>query len=347
MAKRKRGDTEAAANKTTSSKKHATAADGNGDSKTTSGTPKVSNLSETPLAATPAARGNHPVSIQIVTGSYERVLHGLTATISAETLSSADGDAPDGTTSFSDTFLFAAHSAAVRCLALSPHAEASKRILATGSSDERINLYTLSTRPPKASTKPDLPTLSGTKVLENKGNKELGSLLHHSRGVTKLQFPTKGKLFSSAEDNTVAISRTRDWTMLSSIKAPIPKPFGRPSGDTAAPGEVPAGVNDFGIHPSMKIMVTVGKGERSMRLWDLVKGKKAGVLQFERELLQQVGEGKYSSGEGRKIVWSEDGEDFVIGFERGAALFGMVCIGYEGVICDLLLTTTRTANQRR
>jgi len=36
--------------------------------------------------------------------------------------------------------------------------------------------------------------------------------------------------------------------------------------------------------------------------------QKAGVLNFNREILQSVREGKYSSGEGRRIRWSPDGE---------------------------------------
>ena len=270
------------------------------------------------------------IAIQVITGSYERVLHGFAATIpgdlSAEPTSeqASDDTAVKKTLSVSDTFLFAAHSSAVRCVAVSPPTEAHKRILASGSTDERINLYNLSTYPPVVSAKPKIPTLSQTSVIENSRNRELGSLLHHARSVSKLHFPTKGKLFSGADDNTIAISRTRDWTVLSTIKCPIPKPVGRPSGDTAGPGEVPAGVNDFAIHPSMKVMVSVGKGEKSMRLWNLVTGKKAGALNFDRELLQAVGEGRYSSGEGRKVLWGEDGEEYVIGFERGAAIYGMV-----------------------
>jgi len=273
-----------------------------------------------------------PLSIQIITGSYERVLHGFAATIpgdlsgDAEAEKSSDDAPTTKALSISDTFLFAAHSSAVKCLAVSPPTESHKRILATGSTDERINLYNLSTSPPNASSKPKLPTLSQTSVVENSRNRELGSLLHHARSVNKLQFPTKGKLFSGADDNTIAISRTRDWTVLSTIKCPIPKPVGRPSGDTAGPGEVPAGVNDFAIHPSMKVMVSVGKGERSMRLWNLVTGKKAGVLNFDRELLQAVGEGRHSSGEGRKVSWGEDGEEYVVGFERGAVVYGMVSV---------------------
>lgn len=64
-----------------------------------------------------------------------------------------------------------------------------------------------------------------------------------------------------------------------------------------------------------------------MRLWNLVTGKKAGVLSFERSVLRDVGEGRYSSGEGRKVVWGasdeEGGEEFAVGFERGGVVFGM------------------------
>lgn len=310
-----------------------------------------------PAAATPTVavanngskEQNEPLSIQIITGSYERVLHGFAATLPADVVAKApeEESSPDADAqkvlSITDTFLFAAHTSAVRCLALSPPTEAHKRILATGSTDERINLYNLSTSPPVASSKPQLPTLAQTVVAENSRNRELGSLMHHARGVGKLQFPTKGKLFSGADDCTIAISRTRDWTVMSTIKVPIPKPVGRPSGDTAGPGEVPAGVNDFAIHPSMKVMVSVGKGERSMRLWNLVTGKKAGVLNFERDLLQAVGEGRYSSGEGRKVLWSEDGEEYVVGFERGAVIYGMVsaCLDMREA------TTLRLIHHRR
>ena len=100
--------------------------------------------------------------------------------------------------------------------------------------------------------------------------------------------------------------------------------MGRPSGDTAPLGGTPAGVNDFAVHPSMKLMISVGKGEKCMRLWNLVTGKKAGVLTFKREILQGFGEGKWGSGEGKKVEWNGNGDEFVVGFERGAVVFGMV-----------------------
>lgn len=272
------------------------------------------------------SKSDSSIYIQVVTGSYERVLHGLSARIPRSKLDASQDETSQkraDEVSFANSFLFAAHSSAIRCLALSPPTEADKCLLATGSSDERINVYSLSTAPPAANSKPNLPSLSGTATAENPRNKSLGSLTHHDRAITTLQFPTKSKLFSAAEDATVSISRTRDWTVLSSIKAPIPKPQGRPSGDTAGPGEVPAGVNDFAIHPSQKLMLSVGRGERCMRLWNLMTGKKAGVLNFDRDLLTQSGENKFSSGEGRRVLWDETGENYVVGFERGAALFGI------------------------
>ncbi|KAI1950892.1 Protein mak11 [Ophidiomyces ophidiicola] len=274
----------------------------------------------------PAPQAPPPVHLQIVTGSYERVLHGITATISREAFQPSTSDpAP---VQFADSFLFNAHASAIRCLALSPAAADSSKpqnvILASGGTDERINLYTLSASTTGTDTRlPSVPTLAGATILENPRNRELGSLLHHSSSITALHFPTRSKLLAAAEDNTISVTRIRDLSVVSTIKAPRPKAVGRPSGDTAPVGAAPAGVNDFAVHPSMKLMLSVGKGEKCMRLWNLVTGKKAGVLNFGRDVLEMVKEGKWSSGEGRKIVWNSAGEEFAISFDRGAIVFGI------------------------
>lgn len=273
----------------------------------------------TKTTAVAKAKGSPPLTIQVVTGSYDRILHGFTATISS-----------DDEVDFADTFLFNAHSSSIRCLALSPpSAPAPGRLqrvmLASGSSDERINVYNISAHPPSRKHQDALSSVAPRKILENSKNRELGTLLHHSSTITRLAFPTKSKLISASEDSTIAVTRTRDWSLLSTIKAPIPKPLGRPSGDTAALGATPAGVNDFAVHPSMKVMISVSRGERSMRLWNLMTAKKAGVLNFSREMLQEAGEGKHSSGEGRRVVWgsTEDGDEYCVGFDRDALVFGM------------------------
>ncbi|MCJ1306368.1 hypothetical protein MMC25_000010 [Agyrium rufum] len=274
-----------------------------------------------------------PITIQIITGAYEKTLHGFTAVILREKLDQKDAAATsqdDETTTvkFADTFLFDAHTSAIRCLALSPPSRPSttnpaRVILATGGSDERINLYQISATP-----LPSPAELTANKVLAKAiskvpRNQEVGSLLHHSSGITALHFPNRSKLLSAADDNTIAVSRTRDWTVLSSIKAPAPIAYGRPSGDTLPLGGAPYGVTDFAIHPSSKLMISVGKGERCMRLWNLITGKKAGVLNFETDLLRSVGEGKRSRGEGRKVLWNPAGDEFAVVFERGIAVFGM------------------------
>lgn len=271
------------------------------------------------------------VTVQVVTGSYERVLHGFTATLSPSQKDGEKSEDASPSVQFADTFLFHAHASAIRCLALSPisnpddPSRSQKVILASGGTDERINLYTLSASPPVVNDKfPSVPTLAGNKVLENPKNRELGSLLHHSSSISALCFPTRSKLLAAAEDNVISVTKTRDWTVVSTIRAPRPKVQGRPSGDTAPPGGTPSGINDFAVHPSMKLMLSVGKGEKCMRLWNLITGKKAGVLNFNKEILQSVREGKRGTGEGRRIVWNSQGDEFAVAFEWGAVVFGIV-----------------------
>lgn len=300
-------------------------------------------------APTPSQAPDTAVTIQVVTGSYERVLHGFTAGFPASTLNTKDEASNESDSSIQcvDTFLFEAHGSAIRCLALSPlpkatdSADAQKVFLASGSTDERIQLYSLAAAPPAVSDEyPSVPTLAGNKILENPRNRELGSLLHHSASITALSFPSRSKLLAAGEDNEISISKTRDWSVVSTIKAPHPKVQGRPSGDTAPPGAAPSGVNHFAVHPSMKLMLSVGKGEKCMRLWNLVTGKKAGVLNFGREILVSVKEGKWSSGEGRRLAWNAAGEEFAVAFEWGAVVFGVVSLlELISTLSDLMLTS--------
>lgn len=295
------------------------------------------------------------LTLQIVTGSYERVLHGFTVGISASGVAANTKETTPGSSlaQFVDSFLFEAHTSAIRCLALSPvpkpdSAEPPRVILASGSTDERINLYSVAAAPPAVSDQyPSVPTLAGSKVIENPKNRQLGSLLHHSASISALHFPSRSKLLTASDDNTISIAKTRDWTVVSTIKAPRPKVQGRPSGDTAPPGGSPSGVNDFAVHPSMKLMLSVGRGERCMRLWNLVTGKKAGVLSFNKEILQAVKEGRWSTGEGRKIEWNSRGEEFAMAFEWGAVVFGIVSLLHlYGEVPCLSLTQDSTPTCR-
>ncbi|PHH87953.1 hypothetical protein CDD83_8202 [Cordyceps sp. RAO-2017] len=269
-------------------------------------------------------------TIQIVAGSYDQVLHGITATIRPDT-GGGDGEEEEEeerpAVEFADTFLFNAHASAIRCVAVSAASaagpgQAQKVLLASGSTDERINVYSLSAHPPG----PRRRAAAGPRTIaENRRNRELGTLLHHSSTVTALRFPTRSKLLSASEDSTVAVARTRDWAVLSTIRAPMAKAQGRPSGDTAAQGTAPSGVNDLAVHPSLKLMISVSRGERCMRLWNLVTGRKAGVLNFSRDLLREVGEARHATGEGRRVIWgcADGADEFAVGFDRDLVVFGM------------------------
>ncbi|KOS18735.1 Protein MAK11 [Escovopsis weberi] len=290
--------------------------------------PKTTTTTTTTTTKTPTPTNDKPSlitgpavpeTIQIVAGSYDRVLHGFTASISTT-----------GELDFADTFLFNAHASAIRCVAISPPTaplpnQTQKVLLASGSTDERIQVYNLSAHPPSRRNQKLTASVAPRPILENAKNRELGTLLHHESTVNALHFPTRSKLLSASDDSSVAVTRTRDWAMLSAIRAPKAKAQGRPSGDTAVFGGAPSGVNDFAVHPSMKLMISVSKGERCMRLWNLVTGKKAGVLSFGREMLQELGEGRYATGEARRVVWgSADGADeFAVGFDKGLVVFGM------------------------
>lgn len=281
------------------------------------------------------------VVLQIIAGTYDKILHGITATMLHE---QSDAVGKNPSVEFADTFLFNAHSSAIRCLALSPPSDHDKITLASGSSDQTINLYHISARS-ISKRRAEMPSLAGRSIVEPPKNRELGSLQHHAASINALKFPTRSKLLSSADDSTIGVARTRDWTVLSSIKVPIPKAHRRPSGDTAPLGGAPAGVNDFAIHPSLKLMVSVSKGEKCMRLWNLVTGKKAGVLNFDKALLQEAGEGRRARGEGLRVEWNIHGEEFVVSFEKGAVVFGLV--GFlDTLACIVLTYLARIRNQK-
>ncbi|VUC31319.1 unnamed protein product, partial [Clonostachys rosea] len=94
-------------------------------------------------------------TLQIVVGSYDRVLHGLTATVGAKnTEKKKKKKQQEFVADFADTFLLTAHTSPIRCVAVSPPSapvpgQMQKVFLASGSADEKINLYELSAHPPK------------------------------------------------------------------------------------------------------------------------------------------------------------------------------------------------------
>jgi len=198
-------------------------------------------------------------------------------------------------------------------------------MLATGSTDARVNLYHITAVAPPRPTSASQPSLLPLPVAAagTPANREIGTLSHHESTITNLCFPSRSKLLSASSDSTVAVTRTHDWFKMSSFKAPVPRAAGRPSGDTAAAGDVPAGINAFAVHPSQRLMLSVGEGDKSMRLWNMLTGRREGQLEFPRALLAAVGASRWRGAEGRRIVWSDDGIEFAVAFERGVVVYGL------------------------
>ncbi|KAF8467646.1 WD40-repeat-containing domain protein [Kalaharituber pfeilii] len=334
MAKRKRSE-------------HSSAATPAPDPAVPAATATISSASGRPLLP-PVARGHfgntNSISLQIIAGSYEKVLHGFIASIPVPSLftSAALTESTTSTTepalqqdltlttSFSDSFLFTAHTAPLRCIALSPPSASKsnpnsfKRILATGAPDERINLYTLSS---SISYQPPPSALSKSKTKSTSSNKHLGTLHEHTNTPTVILFtPTRNKLIAAGEDSQILIFRTRDWSLLSTLKVPRAKPTGSTVGiGLLGNGERPGGVNDIALHPSQKILLSVSKGERALRMWNLMTGRKAGVLGFTKDVMGQLLGNRIGgvTGEGQRVRWSPSGDEFAVAFERGVVIFGM------------------------
>ncbi|KAK6532015.1 hypothetical protein TWF694_003178 [Orbilia ellipsospora] len=229
-------------------------------------------------------------SFQIIAGSYDRVLHGLRVSILSDNATKS--------ATFTPLFLFTAHASSIRCLAVSPPSDNSsngsssnKRILATSSPDTKINLYHLHTRTNLGTLAP--PSASPT---------------------TSLVFPSKSTLISTDEAGYIHIFRTRDWSLLTSLHCPTPKP--KPSAILQG-----GGVNSLAVHPSGKLALSVSKDERAVRMWNLMTGRKAGVLVFPKTIPRLI---TGVNGEGVKVNWRPEGkEGYAVMFERGVVLFGV------------------------
>ncbi|KAL7417450.1 WD40-repeat-containing domain protein [Mrakia frigida] len=126
-----------------------------------------------------------PKTFQIITGSYEKLLYGLSGTFP---LPSTPVEERDYT--IKPIFIFPAHQACVKAVAASEGG----KWLATGSTDEVVKIWDLRRR------------------------KEVGGLVQHSGSITSLLFPTRTHLLTASEDATLTLFRTRDWTMLRSFK---------------------------------------------------------------------------------------------------------------------------------
>ena len=189
-----------------------------------------------------------PSSFKIIAGSYERLLYGLQATVSA----SSPATSSELEWTLKPIFIFPAHVSYIKTVAASPQGG---KWLATGSGDEIIKVWDLRRR------------------------KEVGGLMQHEGStthfsislreptffglgtITHLTFSSRSHLVSASEDGTLCIFRARDWAVLRSLKGHK----GR--------------VNSVSVHPSGKVALSVGK-DRTLYMWDLMRGRRAASLKL-------------------------------------------------------------------
>ncbi|KAF9129313.1 p21-activated protein kinase-interacting protein 1-like protein [Mortierella sp. 14UC] len=133
-------------------------------------TPKPKKIEVVPEGATLE-------DFRIVAGTYENILYGVDAYWNE-----------DMTLRLSPIFIFSAHIGCIKSLAIGG------QFLASGSTDEKIQLYDLKRR------------------------KELGALLQHQGTITALTFHNKTHMLSGSDDGKICVWRTKDWECLKIMK---------------------------------------------------------------------------------------------------------------------------------
>ncbi|KAF9162553.1 p21-activated protein kinase-interacting protein 1-like protein [Actinomortierella ambigua] len=114
---------------------------------------------------------------RIVTGTYQNVLYGIDAYWNE-----------DKTLKMKPVFAFSAHIGCIKSLAIGGST------LASGSTDEKIQLYDLKRR------------------------KELGALMQHTGTITTLAFHQHTHMLSGSDDGKICVWRSKDWECLKIMK---------------------------------------------------------------------------------------------------------------------------------
>ncbi|KAF8940980.1 p21-activated protein kinase-interacting protein 1-like protein [Haplosporangium gracile] len=167
---------------------------------------------------------------RIVTGTYENMLYGVDAYWNE-----------DMTLRLSPIFIFSAHIGCIKSLAIGGH------LLASGSTDEKIQLYDLKRR------------------------KELGALLQHQGTITALTFHTKTHMLSGSDDGKICVWRTKDWECLKIMKghqASVHSIAIHPSGKIALSVSVDHSVRLWNLLLGKQASMTRLKGEGLKVVWN-------------------------------------------------------------------------------
>ncbi|KAJ3674525.1 hypothetical protein LUZ60_005141 [Juncus effusus] len=177
-------------------------------------------------------------------------------------------------------FSYPSHTSPIKCAA------AAGPLAASGGSDDAVHIY-------------HLPSSS-----------DAGSLLDHSAAVTALSFfcsplapAVPRNLISGSDDGVVCIYDADPFVLLKTVKA-----------------HKRGGVADLAVHPSGRLALTVGRGDSSLVMVNLVRGRRSFSCRIEKEAsIVKYGE----SGDWFVIV--QDGRVSVHNSEDAKALQEIDC----------------------
>ncbi|KAG6579959.1 putative p21-activated protein kinase-interacting protein [Phytophthora cinnamomi] len=119
---------------------------------------------------------------------------------------------------------------------------------------------------------------------------EVGSLMEQHGAITSLEFFGQSHVLSGSADNSICIWRTSDWNCLHIL--------GGHKGD----------INSIAVHPSGKLCFSVAR-DRTLRMWNLVKGRIAFIRRLEKEA--------------ELAMISQKGTHYALGFGKDLSVFNM------------------------
>ncbi|TMW58532.1 hypothetical protein Poli38472_010091 [Pythium oligandrum] len=117
---------------------------------------------------------------------------------------------------------------------------------------------------------------------------EVGTLMEHKGAVTCLEFFGQSHMLSGSADNSICIWRTSDWNCLHIL------------------GGHKAEITSMAVHPSGKLAFSVAR-DRTLRMWNLVKGRIAYIRRLEKEA--------------SSVVMSQSGSRYALSFGSDVSVF--------------------------
>ena len=134
-------------------------------------------------------------------------------------------------------------------------------------------------------TSPPRPVYS---IYSLTSKKEVGTLVEHDGEVTCAAFAGPAHLLTGGSDSVVCIFRVSDWACVHKL------------------GGHKGAVTSVAVHPSHRVALSTA-ADRTLRLWDLVKGRCAFVYRLP--------------GDGQRVLWSPDASTYCVVFKTEVVLY--------------------------